>query len=131
AAAPKDSVAYLSKKVFVTDPKKIEQCLKDLDSKNFKARELASSTLASYGRWVEGVLMKALKDRPPEEVRQRIVMLLDRLEGKNPVTFQQERLRVRRIIEALEQAAPPAARKLLELLAGGAAEEDLRDMAQA
>jgi len=130
-AGPRDSVAYLSKKVFVADPKKIEQCIRDLDSRNFKERQVAAATLASYGRWVEGVLRRALQDRPPEEVRQRIVVLLERLEGKNPVTFQQERLRVRRIIEALEQTITPAARALLQNLARGAAEEDLRDMAQA
>jgi hypothetical protein len=126
-----DSVAYLSRRVFVANPKKIEQCLKDLDSRQFKERAQAMATLAGYGRWVEGLLRKTLKDRPPEEVRQRIMVLLDRLEGKAPVTFQQERLRVRRVIEALEQAATPAARELLQRLADGAAEEDLRDMARA
>ncbi len=135
-ASARDSVAYLSKKVFVADPKKIEQCIKDLDSKKFKERQLAESTLAGYGRWVEGTLRSALKDRPPEEARQRIVLLLERLEGKNAdgknsVTFQQERLRMRRIIEILEQAATPAAHDLLQMLASGAAEVELRDMAQA
>jgi hypothetical protein len=130
-AGRQDSVAYLSRKVFVADPGKIAQCIKDLDSRQYKERAQAMSTLAGYGRWVEGVLRKTLNDRPPEEVRQRLVQLLDRMEGKNPVTFQQERLRVRRIIEILEQSATPAARTLLRDLAGGAAEEDLRDMAQA
>jgi WD40 repeat protein len=129
AAAPKDSIGYLSKKVFVADPKKIERCIKDLDSKQIKVRNQASATLANYGRWVEGVLMKTLHDRPPEEVRQRIVLLLDRMEGK--MSFQQERLRARRIIEVLEQTQSPSAFELLQKLAKGAAEQDLRDMARA
>jgi WD40 repeat protein len=133
AAGSKDSVPQLAKKVFLADPKKILQYIKDLDSEKFKEREEAMAALSSYERWVEGVLRKTLETDPPpsEEVRQRIAKLLKRLEGKDAISLQQERLRVRRIIEALEQAATPAARDLLRDLANGAAEEDLRDMAQA
>ena len=50
--------------------------------------------------------------------------------GKDATTLEMERLRVRRIIEALEQTASPESGELLRLLAEGAAEEDLRDMAR-
>jgi WD40 repeat protein len=129
----KDSIQYLTKKVFLADPKKIIQYIKDLDSEKFKEREDAMAALSSYERWVEGVLRKTLETDPPpsEEVRQRIAKLLKRLEGKDAISLQQERLRVRRIIEILEQAGTPETRNLLRDLGNGAAEEDLRDMAQA
>jgi len=81
----KDSVPYLAKKVFLADPKKIIQYIKDLDSESFKERQIAiMAALSSYERWVEGVLGKTLETEPPpsEEVRQRIGKLLKRLEGK-------------------------------------------------
>src|SRR5262249_55857275 len=127
----KDHVPYFDKKVFRVDPKKIQQYILDLNSDKFKDRENATTMLASYGRWIEGVL-KTTRDNPPsEEVRQRVEKLLQRLEiGKDATTLEMERLRVRRIIEALEQTASPESRELLRLLAEGAAEEDLRDMAR-
>jgi WD domain, G-beta repeat len=130
-AGRNESVPYLTKKVFLTDPVKIQQYIKDLDSKNFKEREQATTMLASYERWVEGVLTRTLENPPSEEVRQRVKNLLSRLVGKDAVSLQQERLRVRRIIEILEQANTPASRKLLDALGKGAAEDDLRDMAKA
>jgi WD40 repeat protein len=130
-AGQRDSVKYLSNKVFLADPKKIQQCILDLNSDKFKDRETATATLASYERWVEGVLRKTLENPASEEVRQRVEKLLARLVGKDAISLQQERSRVRRIIEILEQSATDDARKLLQDLARGAAEEDLRDMAQA
>jgi WD40 repeat protein len=126
-----DATEYFKKKVFLADPRKIEQCLKDLNSDKFKDREAATATLASYGRWVEGVLKKTFDNPPSEEVRQRVEKLLLRLStGKDATTLQQERLRMRRIIEILEQTATPEARGLLVEMSQGAAEDDLRDMAQ-
>src|SRR5207249_4335204 len=122
---------YLSKKVFLTDPKKIKQYLIDLDSDNFKVREKAYSALASYERWIEGVLKDTLLNPPSEEVRQRVELLLKRLKGQDAITLDQERLRARRVIEILEQTNTAASRDLLSGLAAGAAEETLRDMAQA
>ena len=130
-AGHKDSVDYLATRVFVADPKKIEQCLKSLNSLSFKDADLAMATLADYGRWVEGVLRKTLRERPPEEVRYRVLLLLERLEAKNTLPIQQERLRLRRVMEILEQAATPAAHNLLQQIARGATEEELRDEAQA
>lgn len=130
-AGNKSSTPYLSKKVFLADPKKIHKYINDLNSNIFKEREMATAALASYERWVEGVLRKTLEDPPSEEVRQRVEKLLQRLVGKDAISLQQERLRVRRIIEVLEQSGTAEARALLGQLANGAAEEDLRDMAQA
>jgi len=127
----KDSASYLSRKVFLVDPQKIKQYLLDLNSNTFKVREKAFAALASYERWIEGILKETSKDPPSEEVRQRVAVLLQRLASRDAVTLEQERLRARRVIEILEQTATPAARELLRGLAAGAAEDDLRAMAQA
>jgi WD40 repeat protein len=127
----KDGASYLSKKVFLADPQKIEQYIKDLNADTFKLREKAFAALASYERWIEGPLQDALKQRTSEEVRQRITLLLQRLVGQEATTLEQERLRVRRVIEILEQTNSPPAHELLRGLAAGAGEADLRDMAQA
>jgi WD40 repeat protein len=126
-----DSPTVLKQKIFLTDPKKIERYLADLNSKVFKVREQAMVALASYERWIEGVLRKTLENPPSEEARQRVELLLNKLSGTDAISLEQERLRARRAIEALEQIGTPSAGDLLRALAAGAAEEDLRDMAQA
>ena len=94
-------------------------------------REKAFSTLASYERWIEGILKETVKNPPSEEVRQRVVLLLQRLTAKDAITLDQERLRARRVIEVLEQTNTDPARELLRALGGNAAEVELRDMASA
>jgi WD40 repeat protein len=132
-ATAKGAATWLdkSKKIFVEDPSKIKKYVDDLNSDKFKDREAANVALANYGRWVEGVLRKVLENPPSEEVRQRVERLLARLEGKEAISLQQERLRVRRAIEMLEQSGVEESRELLQKLAAGAAEDDLRDMARA
>jgi WD40 repeat protein len=130
-ACTTDNASYLKQKVFLTDPKKVQKYLEDLNSATFKVREQAMTALAGYERWIEGVLRTALERPPSEEVRQRLELLLGRLTHADSISLEQERLRARRAIDALEQAATPAARDLLQALAAGAAEEDLRDMAKA
>jgi hypothetical protein len=131
--AAEDAADWLekSKKIFLENPQKIKKYMEDLNSDKFKDREAANAALANYGRWVEGVLKRALDNPPSEEVRQRVDKLLGRLEGKESISLQQERLRVRRTIEMLEQSATAGSRDLLQKLAAGAAEDDLREMAQA
>ncbi len=124
--AAQQSAPYLTRKVFLTDPAKIARYITDLNDNKFAVREKASSALASYGRWIEGVLTEAVKNPPSDEVRRRLEKLLMKLRGKEAVTLEQERLRARRVLEVLEQANTPAARALLRQLASGAAEPDLR-----
>jgi WD40 repeat protein len=126
----KDSADYLHKKVFLVDPKRVKQYISELDSDTFRVREKAFSTLASYGRWIEDTLKETVKQPPSEEVRQRVVLLLQRLQGSDAITLEQERLRARRVIEVLEQTATPVAFDLLSQLSAAAPETDLREMAQ-
>ncbi len=125
-AGAKQSVPHLKKKVFLVDPAKIKRYIEDLNDNKFVVREKASAALASYGRWIEGVLQEAARNPVSYEVRLRLDKLLGMLKGKEAVSLDQERLRARRVIEILEQAQTPEARELLESLARGAAEPDLR-----
>src|SRR5262249_30628295 len=127
----KQSAPYLSKKVFLADPNKILQYIKDLNDNKFAVRQRASEALASYGRWIEGVLREASKQPPSDEVRRRLQVLLKALEGKAAITLEQERLRARRVMEIPEQTAAPPALELLASIAREGAEEDLRDAAAA
>ncbi len=129
ACGGKGVAPYLGKKVFLADPKRIEQYIKDLNDNKFAVRERATAALSSYGRWIEGVLREASKDPPSDEVRRRLERLLKALEGKGAVTLDQERLRARRVMEILEQAPTPPARELLASMSREAAEVDLRDAA--
>jgi WD40 repeat protein len=127
----RQSVPYFSRKVFLADPNKILQFIKDLNDNKFAVRQRASEALGSYGRWIEGVLRDAAKSPPSDEVRRRLQVLLKALEGKGAITLDQERLRARRIIESLEQTGTPPARELLASIAREGAEADLRDTAAA
>ena len=125
----KDNAKYLAKKVFLTDPKKIKKYFEDLDANSFKTREAAFSALAGYGRWIEKQIRQELAKPCSEEVRQRLGLLLKRFAVQDAISVEQESLRVRRVIEILEQTKTPAAIELLQGLAAGAQEEELREMA--
>ena len=127
----KDNVTFLSKKVFLTDPKKIQKFFEELDANSFKTREAAFAALSGYGRWIEKQIRLELEKPCSEEVRQRLSLLLKRFAVKDVVSVEQESLRVRRVIEILEQTTTPPALELLRGLAAGAQEEELREMAQA
>jgi len=131
AAAAKESVPFLGKQVFLVDPARIQQLLKDLNHNKYPVRENASSELGKYGRWIEGVLREALKRPESEEVRRRIERLLSQLQVPGSLSLDQERLRLRRVMLILEQVGGAVARKSLEDLVRGAPEEAFRLEAQA
>jgi dipeptidyl aminopeptidase/acylaminoacyl peptidase len=101
-----------------TDGTQMARWIADLDSTEFAVREKAVQELAKRGEAVEGALRKALEDRPSLEVRQRLKLLLEKLQGVN-------RLRMLRAVEVLEHLGTVEARRLLETLAQGAEEARL------
>ncbi len=107
-----------------TDATRIAQWIADLDSAEFTVREKAMRELTQRGEAVEGLLRKVLENRPSLEVRQRIKLLLENLQGAN-------RLRALRAVEVLEHLGTVESRRLLETLAGGAAEARLTQEAKA
>jgi WD40 repeat protein len=127
----KDSVPFLGNQVFLVDPARIKQLLEDLNNDRFLVRERASKELASYGRWVEGILKEELQRPKSEEVRRRLDRLLTQLQKPGSLTLAQERLRVRRVMLMLEQIGSAEARAILEKLTRGAPEEAIRQEAVA
>src|SRR5262249_50098190 len=119
------------KRVFLVDPEHVQKLLRDLNDNKFAVRERAHGELARMGKWIEGVLDVAQQNPPSEEVRRRVLKLLERLRVPGAITLAQERLRARRLMQVLEQSATGPTRELLDKLSRQAAEEDLRAEAQA
>jgi hypothetical protein len=89
------------------------------------------TALRKYGKWIQGRLEHELENPESLESRRHLQDLLDRLKADGSLSLVQERLRARRTLEVLEQTGTPEARKVLQRLAEGAPEEDLRKEAQA
>jgi RNA polymerase sigma factor (sigma-70 family) len=101
------------------DVKAIHQAIRDVDSETFTVRDQAHRRLEAWGPAAEPALRQALAKNNSLEVRQRIEQLLDQLTSR-PLTG--EALRTLRALAVLEHADTPEARRLLQVLADGAAE---------
>jgi len=99
------------------DRERVRQLLRDLESDKFAVRQKANAELDQLGDRIESTLQEAWKANRPLESRRRLEMLLGKLDSPGP-----ERLRWVRSLEVLERAGGPEAVRLLETLAGGAAE---------
>lgn len=129
-ASPKDTPEFLGAQLYLLDPKKVDQLFRDLDSKEFVVRETATQELEKYGRWMEGRLETALQDPPSLEVKRRVERMLGLLRVNNALSLKQERLRMLRVMQILEQIGDPSALKVLDDLARGAAEPELQNEAE-
>src|SRR5262249_17684104 len=117
AAAPDQAVPFLAERVkpaAAPDPKRVARLLARLDSARFADREQATRELEKLGRLVEPALRQTLAGRPSLEARRRIERLLKKLDLGE--------VRAVRVVEVLEHASTPAARRLLAELAGGVPE---------
>jgi RNA polymerase sigma factor (sigma-70 family) len=106
------------------DAKRLAQALRNLDSDQFTLRQQATKELEQMGEAAEMSLRQVLAEKPSLEVRQRVAMLLARLEGA-------EQLRQMRSLEVLEQAGDSESRRLLTALARGAPQARLTREVQA
>ncbi len=116
---PQGSVALLKqqlKPVAPIEAKWMEQLIADLDNDEFSARKNASEQLQRLGELAEQQLRKALDGKPSPEQRERVGVLLQRLETR---TLTGDQLREQRCIEVLERLASSEARALLGDLAKG------------
>jgi len=121
-AAPNPTVPWLGEHLTPVPPvnaPRLAQLLDDLESKELATRTKAARQLEKLADLAEAGLRQRLAVRPPLEVQQRIEQLLEKLLG--PVE-DQERLRIWRAIEVLEQIGTLEARALLQKMATGAAE---------
>jgi hypothetical protein len=130
AATPEASVRFLKGRLVpaVEQAAKIAQLIADLDSDTIATREKATDEQAKLGSAAEPALRKAQQTSRSPEVRRRAGEVL-RKRLAQPLTT--EEVRQVRAVEALEYCGTAEARKLLEALAGGAAEARLTQEAQA
>jgi WD40 repeat protein len=104
------------------DAATMKRLLIDLDSNQFAVRSRANQQLAGLGPAVEGELRRAMAGTLSVEVRRRVEKLLQLVE--------RQQVRGRRAVEVLEWINNPAARQLLEALAGGTPEASITQEAR-
>jgi RNA polymerase sigma factor (sigma-70 family) len=125
SASPDQAVPLLKDRLrpaTPADPKRLARLLADLGSDRFELRRQAQAELEELGELTEPALRKALAGTPSLDLRQRLERLLDHLSGQVPPAGQ---LRDLRAVELLELLGSPEARRLLQVLAGGAPEARL------
>src|SRR5262249_7828132 len=110
------------------DSKRLERLIADLDDQQFEVREQATRELAALAERAAPALRKALAGNPSPEVRRRLGALLDRLDGVRPSAGAG---RQGRAVEALELIGNAEARRLLDKLPAGSADEHLTQEAKA
>jgi WD40 repeat protein len=123
AGSMKHSAAWLGerlKPIVAADDKRTAKLIVELDHNRFPTRDRATRELEDLGDAAAPALRQALTANPSPEVRERIEVLLRRLDSLPP-----DRLRSLRAIEALEYSGAAEARILLGKLAGGLAEAQL------
>lgn len=131
SADPAQAVALLRERLLpVKSPagKLVARWIADLSSNEFEKRQLATDLLERLGELAGPALRAALDAEPPLEAHQRMTALLAKL---RPAVLPPEALRGVRGVQVLEMIANPEARKVLAVLAGGAAGARLTQEARA
>jgi hypothetical protein len=125
-AAPERAMPMLGEKLkpapAPADRKHVARLVADLDSDQFAVRENAMKELRQLGERAEAELRSALQGKLPLESRKRVKELL---EGVRASATAPERLRELRAVEILEHIGTSDARRMLQTLAGGAADARL------
>jgi WD40 repeat protein len=104
------------------DDRRVGRLITDLSSEDFGVREAATEELSRYERTVEETLRAAREKGSDSEAKQRLEALLGRFQVGRQDAY---RLRQGRAVVVLEHLGTPAARTVLEALAGGAKAADL------
>jgi RNA polymerase sigma factor (sigma-70 family) len=98
------------------DRDRLARLVKDLDADDFEVREKATDELAKVGGAAEEALRKALEGAPTAEMKQRVELLLGKLQT---ASASPERTHESRALELLEQLRTPEAREQLRELSRG------------
>jgi WD40 repeat protein len=130
-AAGDEAVAFLKRQL--PQPAKgpsaeTSRLVAELESDQFAMRKKAMEQLRKLNWQAEPALRKALRSRPSLEVKQRVETLLQEL---RKTELPAEMLRGLRAVRVLEHAKTPGARRLLDALAGGDADDRLTGAAKA
>ncbi len=127
--SPASTTAFLRqhlRPVPILDAETTRRLLAELDADDFAVRERATKELEKLCESAESPLRQTLREKPSLELRRRAETLLDKMMRETP-----ERLRQRRAVELLEWLKTAESRRLLEALAGGAADAWLTQEAKA
>jgi WD40 repeat protein len=125
-----EAIDFLHKRVYLVDRNELDKLIKDLDSEKFSVRAKATKTLEGYGLWIQGRLKEASDNPLSLEQKLRLDQLLEKLTpDKQNISLEQERFRLRRVMEILEQVRTKRAIELLVNLSKGAAENAIADEA--
>jgi RNA polymerase sigma factor (sigma-70 family) len=130
-ADPVQAVARLGERLLPVkspDNKQVARWIADLSSDDFEERRLAADHLDHLGELAGPALRAALAANPPLEARRRMSDMLAKL---RLAVLAPEALRAVRGVQVLETIANTEARKVLTVLAGGAAGARLTQEAQA
>lgn len=115
-------------KAVALGPEHIVGLVKQLDARQFRAREFAQAELEQLGEQAEPALRRALATRPSSELERRAKEILRKIREGVPSP---ERLRVLRAIEFLERIRGPDADALLTGISKGHPEDRLTCEAKA
>lgn len=118
--SPQLAVPFLKERVKPVprpDQQRIDGCLADLDSRNFKTREKAMKDLEGFGQLAVPSLDRKLAEKDLSlEARKRAEALAQKL---NKTVLTGDELRTIRAVEVLEGIGTPEAVAVLKDLAGG------------
>jgi WD40 repeat protein len=128
ARAPGLAVPLIRKHIRPVDGEAITRLISDLDSDKFATRDAGYNGLTRFGAFAEGLLRQALGKTKVVEVKRRLEELLSRAAGEGPASEHRQALRA---IEVLELIGSAEARKVLAVLAAGAADAELTRRAKA
>lgn len=96
----------------VTDPAVVKKLIADLDNNEFAVRTRTREKLTEMGPAIADELRKLLAENPSTEVRTSVLQILEPIENKH--------MAGPRAVEVLERINTPAAKYVLERIAGGA-----------
>jgi WD40 repeat protein len=131
AAVPNEAVAWIKERitpVTAAQAAEINRHIQDLGNDKFAQRDQATQRLKALGPAAAPALQKALEAKVTLELRRRVEQLLEALDGK-PMSG--ESLRTVRALAVLEYSATPEARRLVQALADGEADNWLTNQAKA
>jgi WD40 repeat protein len=126
-----ETTAFLGKRLQPADQpdaQRMSRLIAHLEDERYAVRQRATEELARLGTAATPQLREALTRQPTLDKRLRVEALLGRL--ANPWVPSAEELRALRALEVLERTATPAARQILERLAGGASYAPLTQQAK-
>jgi WD40 repeat protein len=129
AGTPRQTLAVLKKSLRPVRPvsaERVAKLLGDLNSNRFAVREKAHRALEECADRAREELKKALDKGVTEEVRRRVVRLLERVDKEETPELRFQR----RAVEVLERIGAREARDLLHVLADGVPDARLTRYAQ-